>query len=155
MKKYTFYTTNNDNKNTSNNYSKTLSDIIFANVLKANPYLADADEPKKEKKINIDIEITKSPKYTYQDDQYEGILKTIDLFYSSLVDGDTYDFKLPDGTPVKKFGNEIQIGLELIPLNKFTSKIYEYLKKMSKKQVYEFYVNLPKKTKKEINILIA
>lgn len=155
MKKYTFYTKKtNDNTTPSNNYSKILSDIISANILKANPYFEEAT-PKKTKNFNIEIEIEKKPTYTFEDDQYEGILKAIDLFYSGLIDDDTYDFKLPDGTPVKKFGNEVQIGLDLIPLNKLTNKMYEYLKKMNKKKIYEFYINLPKKTKKEINILIA
>lgn len=155
MKKYTFYTKKTNNNTTpSNNYSKILSDIISANILKANPYFEEIT-PKKTKNFNIEIEIEKKPTYTFEDDQYEGILKAIDLFYSGLIDENTYDFKLPDGTPVKKFGNEIQIGLDLIPLNKFTEKIYEYLKDMNKKKIYEFYINLPKKTKKEINILIA
>ena len=155
MKKYTFYTKKTNNNTTpSNNYSKILSDIISANILKANPYFKET-APKKTKNFNIEIEIEKKPTYTFEDDQYEGILKAIDLFYSGLIDNDTYDFKLPDGTPVKKFGNEVQIGLDLIPLNKLTNKMYEYLKKMNKKKIYEFYINLPKKTKKEINILIA
>jgi len=155
MKKYTFYTKKTNNNTTpSNDYSKILSDIISSNILKANPYFADIEKPKS-KKVNIDIEITKKPTYTFKDDQYEGILNAIDLFYNSLIEKDTYDFKLPDGTPVKKFGNEIQIGLDLFPLNKFTEKIYDYLKDMNKEKIYEFYINLPKKSKKEINILIA
>ena len=155
MKKYTFYTKKTDNNTIpSNNYSKILSDIISANILKANPYFEDIT-PKKTKNINVEIEIEKKPMYTFKDNQYEEILKAIDIFYTTLIDTDTYDFKLPDGTPVKKFNNEIQIGLDLIPLNNLTNKIYEYLKKMNKEKVYEFYINLPKKTKKEINILIA
>lgn len=155
MKKYTFYTKKtNNNTIPSNNYSKILSDIISANILKANPYFENIT-PKKTKNIDIEIEIEKKPTYTFKDNQYEEILKAIDIFYTTLIDTDTYDFKLPDGTPVKKFNNEIQIGLDLIPLNKFTGKIYEYLKDMNKDKIYEFYINLPKKTKKEINILIA
>ena len=155
MKKYTFYTKKTNNNTTpSNNYSKILSNIISANILKANPYFENIT-PKKTKNIDIEIEIEKKPTYTFKDDQYEEILKAIDIFYATLIDTDTYDFKLPDGTPVKKFNNEIQIGLDLIPLNKFTGKIYEYLKDMNKDKIYEFYINLPKKTKKEINILIA
>lgn len=159
MKKYTFYTTGktNDikNNNSSNNYSQILDDIISANILKANPYFAEFETPKKSKTINIDIEITKTPKCTIKDDQYEAVLKAIELFYSKSISKDIYDFKLPDGTPVKKFHDEIQIGYELFPLNSLTDKIYEYLKDMNKEKVIEFYVNLPKKTKKEINILIA
>ena len=155
MKKYTFYTKKtNNNTIPSNNYSKILSDIISANILKANPYFENIT-PKKTKNIDIEIEIEKKPTYTFKDDQYEEILKAIDIFYTTLIDTDTYDFKLPDGTPVKKFNNEIQIGLDLIPLNKFTGKIYEYLKDINKDKIYKFYINLPKKTKKEINILIA
>ena len=155
MKKYTFYTKKTDNNTIpSNNYSKILSDIISTNILKANPYFENITS-KKTKNIDIEIEIEKKPTYTFKDDQYEEILKAIDLFYSGLIGTDTYDFKLPDGTPVKKFNNEIQIGFDLIPLNKFTEKVYEYLKDINKDKIYEFYINLPKKTKKEINILIA
>ena len=155
MKKYTFYTKKTNNNTTpSNDYSKILSDIISSNILKANPYFADIEKPKS-KKVNIDIEITKKPTYTFKDDQYEGILKAIDFFYSDMMGKKNYDFLLPDGTPVKKFHDEIQIGYDLIPLNSFTKKVYEYLKDMNKTKIVEFYVNMPKKYKKDINILIA
>lgn len=159
MKKYTFHTTglNNTKNNNSTDYSKVLDNIISANILKANPYFAEFETnvPKNTKEINIDIEIQKTPTYTFEDDQYEGILKAIDFFYSDMMGKKNYDFLLPDGTPVKKFHDEIQIGYELIPLNSFTKKVYEYLKNMNKTKIVEFYVNMPKKYKKDINILIA
>ena len=55
---------------------------------------------------------------------------------------DTYDFKLDDGTPVKMFADEIQIGYELLPLNEATKYIYNALSDSRKKDIIDIYINI-------------
>jgi hypothetical protein len=45
-----------------------------------------------------------------------------------------YDFKLPDGTPVKEYDNFIQVGFEIIP-KEGTYRFLETLNKTNKKRV--------------------
>lgn len=56
--------------------------------------------------------------------------------------GDTYDFLLDDGTPVKMFADEIQIGYELLPLNEATKYIYNALSDSRKKDIIDIYINI-------------
>lgn len=160
MKKYTF-TTNikkNDAKS-SNNFSEMFDNIIFTNMLKANPYLTDLfhkkAEPKTKKSKSIDIDITIEHPYT--NTEYDSIKKCIEYIYAiNPFKRDDYDFKLPDGTPVKLFSNEIQIGYDLIPLNGFTKKIYDILSDECKKTIVEITIELQKSQKtNNATLLIA
>lgn len=162
MKKYTFTV---DNKNTRNNnipstnYSEILSDIIRSNIKKSNPYLfggiIDRDYkpeiaiiPSTKRTIDIDITIPRTKKIatgSYKSPfSYAEIAKAI-KFLASYDDGkDDYDFKLPDGTPVKRFADEIQIGFDLIPLNNFTEALYEALSDKAKKSIIDIYISINK-----------
>ena len=60
----------------------------------------------------------------------------------SKTDGDTYDFKLDDGTPVKMFSDELQIGYELFPLNEGTMYLYKTLSESRKKNIIDIYINI-------------
>lgn len=128
MKTYTFKTikTKKNDAKSGNNFSKMFDNIILTNMLKANPYLADMFEnemiaTKTPKSKTIDIDITIEHPYT-KNTEYDGIKKCIEYFYANHSFKKDYDFKLPDGTPVKLYSDEIQIGYDLIPLNGFTKK---------------------------------
>lgn len=149
MKKYTFKIDNNfKNENTSNNYSKTLTDTILANIKNANPYLFDNKKSKKTITIDIDIPMKKvykkAEKFEHEKKiSYNSILDAINFFYDNISTlKKDYDFKLSDGTPVKMFSDEIQIGYDLIPLNDFTKAYYDMLSKSSCKKIMELYINI-------------
>lgn len=159
MKTYTFTFDNTTRNNTarnnfsSANYSSIIDDIILANIKKNNPYLFEErtsrpatiifDTPKK-KSIDIDITINK-PK-TERSYTFDALSKAIKRLanYRSNIENDIYDFKLEDGTPVKLFCNEIQIGYDLIPLNNFTKKLYDSLSESSKKNIIDIYIKINK-----------
>lgn len=160
MKKYTFTTikTKKNNAKSDNNFSEMFDNIILANMLKANPYLTDLFDKtvitKKPKNKTIDIDITIEHPYT-TNTEYDGIKKCIEFFYTNNPFKKNYDFKLPDGTPVKLFSNEIQIGYDLIPLNNFTKKIYDALSEECKKNIVEITIELQKKNNNATTILVA
>lgn len=166
MKTYTISFDNNITRNNTRtpnrdtNYSAIIDNAILANLKKNTPYLF-GDTPKKEKKsatiydfigkktpktttfeFNLpgrkafDIEITKD--YSY--DNLLNILSSISKNYSSM---DTYDFII-DGTPIKIFSDEIQIGYDLIPLNKLTKSFYDSLKESTKKTIIDIYIEINK-----------
>lgn len=163
MKKYTF-TINKKNYDTTNNvdYSKIIDNIISNNIIKANPYFINGEtddnynyivineQKPKNKKINIDIKINRNKYNT----EYDGIKKCIEYFYSLNPFKKDYDFKLPDGTPVKMFDDEIQIGYDLIPLNNFTKSVYDELSEMCKKKIIDITINIARKNN-PATILIA
>lgn len=147
MKKYTFKIDNtaNTNINPSNTYSEILSDIISSNIKKNNPWLADFEEtPKRTKNININIDITRKPKktYTYNSISYGDIFDAIKFIYDYKREKPSYDFKLADGTPVKMFSDEIQIGYDLIPLNNFTKAYYDLLSEDTRKHIIDIYIDI-------------
>lgn len=160
MKKYTFKTikTKNNDAKSGNNFSEMFDNIILTNMLGQNPYLADLfykkTEPQSKKNKTIDIDITIEHPYT-KNTEYDGIKKCIEFFYANHPSKKGYDFKLPDGTPVKLFSNEIQIGYDLIPLNNFTKKIYDALSEECKKNIVEITVELQKKNNNATTILVA
>lgn len=147
MKKYTFKIDNtaNANINPNNTYSEILSDIISSNIKKNNPWLADFEEtPKRTKNININIDITRKPKktYTYNSISYGDIFDAIKFIYDYKREKPSYDFKLADGTPVKMFSDEIQIGYDLIPLNNFTKAYYDLLSEDTRKHIIDIYIDI-------------
>lgn len=146
MKKYTFKIDNTakTNTNPSNTYSEILSDIISSNIMKNNPWFTDIKETPKQKNININIDITRKPKktYTYDTIDYGDIFDAIKFIYDYKREKPSYDFKLPDGTPVKMFSDEIQIGYDLIPLNNFTKSYYDLLSEDARKHIIDIYIDI-------------
>lgn len=162
-KTYTFFidkknnTVNNNVSNTTSN-SAYIDAIIRSNVKKAAPYAFDTiDEdyhptivingtkPAK-KTIDIDITIKKNkPTYTSLDfSKYSEFKKALDFILSYDNYDDSADFYLPDGTPVRIFDDEIQIGYELIPMRMFSEKKYNSLSKKTKKAIIDLYINISK-----------
>ena len=147
MKKYTFKIDNTAKTtiNPSNTYSEIIDNIISSNVIKNNPWFATINEtPKRKKEININIDITRKPKktYTYDNIDYGDIFDMIKFIYNYKCEKPSYDFKLPGGTPVKMFSDEIQIGYDLIPLTGFTRAIYDSLSESSRKQIIDIYIDI-------------
>lgn len=147
MKKYTFKIDNtaNTTTNPSNTYSEIIDNIISSNIIKNNPWFATIEEtPKRKKNININIDITRKPKktYTYNSIDYGDIFDMIKFIYDYKCEKPSYDFKLPDGTPVKMFSDEIQIGYDLIPLTGFTRAIYDSLSESSRKRIIDIYIDI-------------
>ena len=147
MKKYTFKIDNTakTTTNPSNTYSEIIDNIISSNVIKNNPWFATIDEtPKRKKDININIDITRKPKktYTYNSIDYGDIFDMIKFIYDYKCEKPSYDFKLLDGTPVKMFSDEIQIGYDLIPLTGFTRAIYDSLSESSRKRIIDIYIDI-------------
>lgn len=147
MKKYTFKIDNTAKTtiNPSNTYSEIIDNIISSNVIKNNPWFATIEEtPKRKKNININIDITRKPKktYTYNSIDYGDIFDMIKFIYDYKCEKPSYDFKLPGGTPVKMFSDEIQIGYDLIPLTGFTRAIYDSLSESSRKRIIDIYIDI-------------
>ena len=156
---YTFDLNKKNNKNTFNtpsNASSYIDNLISLNLKKTMPYIFgdtgfDENEdiiiiPKstsKKTKKTIDIDITipgkssKKPTYAEFTKAFLHLLNTSDY-------ADTFDFKLDDGTPIKLFDDEIQIGYELIPLNEGTKKIYDILSANRAKEIIDIYINISK-----------
>lgn len=160
--KYTFNmsknTTNNTTKSTNTNNSNNnelLSTLLNADLLSRinniNSYIFEKKSPK-----ITTYEYTKKPNRTIDIniDINKGTIKpnkpTFDEFckaFSYLMSSDsydTYDFKLDDGTPIKLFADEIQIGYELIPLCEGSKRIYDMLSDSRKKEIIDIYINITK-----------
>lgn len=146
MKKYTFKIDNTakTTTNPSNTYSEIIDNIISSNVMKNNPWFANIETPKRKKDININIDITRKPKktYTYDSIDYGDIFDMIKFIYDYKREKPSYDFKLPDGTPVKMFSDEIQIGYDLIPLTGLTRAFYDTLSESSRKHIIDIYIDI-------------
>lgn len=167
MKKYTISFDDKKTNKTykeitpSTNYSAIIDDIIRANIKKNNPYLfgGTIDEayrpniaiiPSTKKTIDIDITIPKKKSFSFDfgkkkiDTNYENLFKAIAFLSNYDSSKDNYDFKTDDGTPIKLFADEIQIGYDLIPLNNFTKKIYDSLSDNAKKSIIDIYITINK-----------
>lgn len=146
MKKYTFKIDNTakTTTNPSNTYSEIIDNIISSNIKKNNPWFADIKETPKQKNININIDITRKPKktYTYDSIDYGDIFDAIKFIYDFKREKPSYDFKLADGTPVKMFSDEIQIGYDLIPLTGLTREFYNTLSESSRKHIIDIYIDI-------------
>ncbi len=119
MKIYTFKSTNN----TKNTAEKSLNDMLAEKILEFAPYLK-----KKPAKKTIDIDITIPKKKLNEANSINGIkindfidacafLSNYKTSYAYDSGKDEYDFELSDGTPVRIFDDEIQIGYTLIPMD--------------------------------------
>lgn len=156
--KYTFNisknTTNNTTKsnNTKSNNNELLNALLNADLLsrinsiankiteKKSPEISTYNYSKK-RTIDITIDIDKKNKNTKPD--FETFCKAFTYLMSS-DSYDTYDFKLDDGTPIKLFADEIQIGYELIPLNGGSKRIYDMLSDSKKKEIIDIYIDITK-----------
>ena len=143
MNTYTF-TLNNSTKNPSNSFanaSKALDALLYANIDAAIPYLggkandAIIIKPKKEKTIDIDITISKKNKK--KDITFADFIKA---FAAMNKAKDTYDFKLDDGTPIKFFNDEIQIGYELFDIDEGYREIYNRMSNAKKRTIIDIYI---------------
>lgn len=97
----------------------------------------------KNKKNTIDITIgsTKKTTRTCKSPDFLTFAKAVKHLLSK-TGSDTYDFKLDDGTPVKMFSDELQIGYELFPLNEGTMYLYKTLSESRKKNIIDIYINI-------------
>ena len=95
----------------------------------------------KKKTIDITIGSTKKTTRTCKSPDFLTFAKAV-KYLLSKTDGDTYDFKLDDGTPVKMFSDELQIGYELFPLNEGTMYLYKTLSESRKKNIIDIYINI-------------
>lgn len=153
----------NNNPSSFGNASAYIDNLILTNLKKTAPYLFG----KSGHACIIDDDFIFTPNnklesgktYTFTKDENK---KTIDIFIPSKKTtkpdyitfskalahllgkncGDTYDFLLDDGTPVKMFADEIQIGYELLPLNEATKYIYNALSDSRKKDIIDIYINI-------------
>ena len=168
MKTYNIDITINKSKKNNNpsnfgSASAYIDNLIFTNLKKTAPYLFG----KSGHACIIDDDFIFTPNdklesgktYTFTKGENK---KTIDIFIPSKKAtkpdyitfskalahllgkncGDTYDFLLDDGTPVKMFADEIQIGYELLPLNEATKYIYNALSDSRKKDIIDIYINI-------------
>lgn len=156
----------NKNGNSSNNTANTSSyigSIIRTNLKKAMPSLFGESKktividdimydtidimPKKHKKIDIDITIKKNKKNRKPRTsgnkfiEFANAIKFLSDMDPSYMD--TADFYTSDGIPVKFFGDEIQIGYDLIPLRK-SSSYYNGLSSKTKKDIIDIVINISK-----------
>ena len=158
---YTIDITTRTKKNNPSNFIKSnasafIDSLVLSNLKRTAPYLfgkSIADDKledgkayiftKKAKKNNKTIDITISglkAKNAYTPD-YDTFEKAVNYLLHKNG-GDTYDFKLDDGTPVKLFDDELQIGYELFPLNEGTMFLYNTLSESSKKNIIDIYINI-------------
>lgn len=144
MKKYTFKLNNTpktNNVNNNENYSKIIDNIISANIRKNNPWMEQ--QKSSTRNINIDIDIHRPKKvYTLDFNDYGDIFDAIKYIYDYKKKKPLYDFKLADGTPVKMFSDEIQIGYDLIPLTSFTREYYDMLSEDTRKHIIDITIDI-------------
>ena len=69
-------------------------------------------------------------------------MMTFSMLYNLKNEKPMYDFKLYDGTPVKMFSDEIQIGYDLIPLTGFTREYYNSLSENTRKHIIDITIDI-------------
>lgn len=158
--KYTFNisknTTNNTTKsnNTKSNNNELLNALLDADLLSRinnmSDYIFEKKSPEistysynKKRTIDINIDINTPKKTKSIKPDFDTFCKAFSYLMSS-DSYDTYDFKLDDGTPIKLFADEIQIGYELIPLNGGSKRIYDMLSDSKKKEIIDIYIDITK-----------
>lgn len=132
-----FYTTNG----LKSSFSKILDTIIASNVIENNPYLIDSDiiAGKTNAGKTAFIAIENTPSY----DNYTEFLTAMNYLANLEKYKDTYNFELEDGTPVKIFDDEIQIGFDLLPINKsYSYKNFLSLTPKTTKTIIDIYIKL-------------
>ena len=148
MKTYTFKFNDNKKYTTpSNNYSKTLDDIIASSIIKKNSYLFDttptkttifADKIVDDAFNNIvigaalkDSDFAKAAKFLANYNK----TKTIPFIFGKI-------YKLSDGTPIIFYDNEIQIGADCYSYSDFSSlNFLDSLTTDFKKTIIDIYAN--------------
>lgn len=153
MKTYTFTFPKNNNNSFRNSNARSYTDnLILSNLKKTAPYIAGNIDPdykseiiiKPKKTKRIDITINTAPKRKSLDySKYEDFLAAMSYF-SGYDKKDDFDFMLADGTPIKLFADEIQIGYDLLPLNAMTKAIYDSLSMDTKKNIIDIYIKIKK-----------
>ena len=138
MKTYTFTTSaiNNSKKNfvdeilgksQHTDYSKILDNIIYADVIKKNPYLFTKNTRK-----DIDIDFIKASNFlaTYREPKMTG----------NYIIGKTY--YLSDNTPIIFYDDEIQIGFDVFKYSDFGSiDFINAISPKTKKTIIDIYKN--------------
>lgn len=143
---------NNTKKNPSNNNAHKATDaIIISNLKKTAPYIfggnkkkaitIDLTESKPKRTCPITIDLTN----TYKKRNKPTFNEFINAFnYLMSNNEDTYDYLLSDGTPIKIFDDEIQIGLDLYDKNDAPIILYNTLSEERKKNIIDIYINIKK-----------
>lgn len=144
MKTYTFTSSiiNNSKKNFIDeiigkskytNYSKTIDDIIFSDVMKKNPYLftdTDLYITRDSKKISSDF--LKAAKFLANYKKPENKL--------NIIIGHTY--YLSNNTPIIFYDDEIQIGFDVFKYSDFSSDDFiNAITPKMKKTIIDIYTN--------------
>jgi hypothetical protein len=144
MKTYTFTTSNINNskknfideiigKSKYTNYSKTIDDIIFSDVMKKNPYLF----------TDTDLYITRDSKEISSD-----FLKAAEFLANykkpenklNIIIGHTY--YLSNNTPIIFYDDEIQIGFDVFKYSDFSSDDFiNAITPKMKKTIIDIYTN--------------
>lgn len=143
---------NNTKKNPSNNNAHKATDaIILSNLKKTIPYLfgnnkkktitIDLTENEPKRTYPITIDITKKSNRSNKPTFSEFINAFNYLIYGNK---DTYDYLLSDGTPIKIFDDEIQIGLDLYDKNDAPKILFSTLSEENKKNIIDIYINIKK-----------
>lgn len=145
MKTYTFDFNSKSNYSFRNksNASSILDSFILSNIKDNTSDETIIIPRKKDKKINININLNKKNKRDLDFRRYDDFIKAMEYF-SNYDDEDTYDFLLDDGTPVKIFADEIQIGYDLIPRTRMTESIFNGLSAKTKKNIIDIYIKIRK-----------
>lgn len=136
MKTYTFnIEKNNNNSSNKSNNTSFINSIVRNNLKKIMPNMFDTTPTR-----TIDITITKKAnKFDYR--KYADFKHAVDHILSLY--NDRADFYLPDGTPVRIFEDEIQVGYELIPFYKI-KKDYSNISDTIKKAIIDIYITISK-----------
>lgn len=141
MKTYIFKSTNNKSNNTSNS-AKTMNDDFRNKILEFAPYL----KKKENKKTIININMPLKPKKTYTGINifdFASACKFLDNYKSIYLNNkDEYDFELADGTPVRIFDDEIQIGYDILDFNDLISLDSIYIPENKKKLIIDIAIKL-------------
>jgi len=134
MKTYNFKINKSTKKNTTNvinDMNKSFLDAIFNFA----PYL----KPKTEKKT-IDVFFTK-PKDLSDNLNFYKACEFLSKYNSGK---DEYDYELADGTPVRIFDDEIQIGYDVIPFDYILtpSKYAQFFTPKKKKLIIDIAIKM-------------
>ena len=149
MKTYTF---NINKKNTSNkyftfemysksskaDYSKTINDIIYDNMMKVNPYLKSKEEIDTSvlifntaNNLNENIEFKKAANFLANYNK----MKTFPYIIGKL-------YKLIDGTPVMFYEDEVQIGHDVYTYEEFNDiSFLNTISEPKKKIIIDIFTN--------------
>lgn len=145
MKTYTFK--ESTKKNFINSSIDNMNALFTKKIKEFAPYLNSSNN-NTPKSINIIYKETPEITKTIDFIEANNILFNYFKFktFSEKSIYDDYDFELKDGTPVKIFDDEIQIGYDLIPIKYFANpKLYLFgLEPKKKKLIIDIAIKLKK-----------